>query len=53
LIRTRENVRKKLSQSSSESASACRKFDREQRQKLRMPEQKKQSDKQQQLADVS
>jgi hypothetical protein len=52
LIRARENVRKKLSQSNSQSASACRKFDREQRQKLRMPEKKKQQDKQQQVADL-
>ena len=52
LIRARENVRKKLSQSSSQSASACRKFDREQRQKLRMPEKKKEQDKQQQIADL-
>jgi hypothetical protein len=51
LIATRENLRKVLSQSSSQSASACRKFDREQRQKLRMPEKKKQ-DQQQQLADL-
>jgi len=50
LIRTRENVRQKLSQSS-KCASACRKFDREQRQKLRMPE-KKQEDKEQQVADL-
>jgi hypothetical protein len=40
LIATRENMRKLLNQSSSSSASACRKFDREQRQKLRMPEKK-------------
>ncbi len=52
LIRARENVRKKLSQSNSQSASACRKFDREQRQKLRMPEKKQQQDKQQQVADL-
>jgi hypothetical protein len=52
LIRARENVRKKLSQSNSQSASACRKFDREQRQKLRLPEKKKQQDKQQQVADL-
>lgn len=50
LIRARQNVRKMLSQSSSQSASACRKFDREQRQKLRLPEKKK--DQQQQLADA-
>jgi hypothetical protein len=48
LIRARENVRQKLGQSNSQSASACRKFDREQRQKLRMPEKKK--DQQQQVA---
>jgi hypothetical protein len=51
LIAARENLRKLLSQSNSQSASACRKFDREQRQKLRMPEKKKQ-DQQQQLADL-
>ncbi len=47
LIMARENLRKKLSQSS--SSAACRKFDREQKQKLRLPEQKKQ-EQQQQLA---
>ena len=52
LIRARENVRQKLNQSSSQSASACRKFDREQRQKLRMPEKKKPQDKEQQVADL-
>jgi len=52
LIRARENLRKLLKQSSSQSASACRKFDREQRQKLRMPEKKKGQDKQQQVADL-
>ncbi len=51
LIRTRENVRQKLSQSS-QCASACRKFDRQQRQKLRMPEKKKPQDQQQQVADL-
>ncbi len=50
LIRARQNMRKMLGQSSSQSAAACRKFDREQRQKLRMPEKKK--DQQQQLADA-
>lgn len=49
LIRARENVRKMLNQSSNPSASACRKFDRQQKQKLRLPE-KKQQDQQQQLA---
>lgn len=49
LIRARENMRQKLNQSSSPSASACRKFDRQQRQKLRLPEKKK-SDQQQQLS---
>lgn len=49
LIETRKNLRKLLNQSQSQSASACRKFDRQQRQKLRMPE-KKQQDKQEQLA---
>ncbi len=37
LITARQNLRKKLSQSSSKSASACRKFDRAQSQKLRRP----------------
>ncbi len=50
LIRARQNVRQKLSQSNSQSASECRKFDRQQRQKVRMPEKKK--DQQQQLADA-
>lgn len=50
LIRARQNVRKMLSQSSSQSAAECRKFDREQRQKLRLPEKKK--DQQQKLADA-
>jgi hypothetical protein len=49
LIAARENVRKILNQANSQSASACRKFDRQQRQKLRLPEKKK-SDQQQQLA---
>ncbi len=47
LIMARENLRKKLSNSS--SSAECRKFDREQKQKLRLPEQKKQ-DQQKQLA---
>jgi hypothetical protein len=51
LIRARENLRKILKQSNSQSSSACRNFDRQQRQKLRMPEKKK-SDQQQQLADA-
>jgi hypothetical protein len=51
LIAARENLRKILKQSNSQSSSQCRKFDREQRQKLRMPEKKKQ-DQQQQLADA-
>jgi hypothetical protein len=51
LIHARENLRKMLKQSSSQSASACRKFDRQQRQKLRMPE-KKPDDQQQQLANA-
>ena len=38
LIKARANIRKFLSQSS--SASACRKFDQEQRQKLRLPPKK-------------
>ncbi len=50
LIRARQNMRKMLSQSSSQSAAECRKFDREQRQKLRLPEKKK--DQQQKLADA-
>lgn len=49
LIDARQNLRKLLKQSNSQSASACRKFDRQQRQKLRMPE-KKQEDQQQQVA---
>ena len=49
LISARENLRKKLNQADSQCASACKKFDREQRQKLRMPEKKK-TDKQQQVA---
>lgn len=51
LIRARENLRKILKQSNSQSSSACRNFDRQQRQKLRMPEKKK-TDQQQQLADA-
>lgn len=51
LIHSRKNLRNMLKQSSSQSASACRKFDRQQRQKLRMPE-KKPDDKQQQLANA-
>ncbi len=45
LIAARENLRKMLKQSSSSSASACRKFDRAQAQKLRRPPEKE--DKQQ------
>ncbi|HEV3449252.1 MAG TPA: hypothetical protein VG099_31740 [Gemmataceae bacterium] len=37
LIKARQNIRKLLSQSSSSSASQCRKFDQEQNQKLRPP----------------
>jgi Domain of unknown function (DUF4175) len=37
LIAARQNLRKMLKQSSSSSASACRKFDRQQSQKLRRP----------------
>lgn len=51
LIHARENLRKILKQSNSQSSSACRNFDRQQRQKLRMPEKKK-SDQQQQLAEA-
>lgn len=49
LVKARENLRKKLNQSQSQSASQTKKFDRQQRQKLRLPEQKNQ-DQQQQLA---
>ncbi len=49
LIRARENLRTMLKQSNSQSASTQRKFDRQMRQKLRMPK-KKQSDQQEQLA---
>ncbi|MEJ7592914.1 MAG: hypothetical protein WKF77_15305 [Planctomycetaceae bacterium] len=49
LIRARENFRTMLKQSNSQSASTQRKFDRQMRQKLRMPK-KKQSDQQEQLA---
>jgi hypothetical protein len=49
LIRARENLRKLLNQSNSQTASAQRQFDRQQRQKLRMPK-KKPSDQQEQLA---
>lgn len=41
LIKARQNLRQLLKQSSSSQASACRKFDREQKQKLRTQEQKK------------
>ncbi len=37
LISARQNLRKKLNQNSSSQASACRKFDRQQAQKLRRP----------------
>lgn len=47
LVKARENLRQKLNQSS--CASECQKFDRQQEQKLRMPE-KKEQDKQQQVA---
>lgn len=50
LIRARQNVRKMLSQPNSQQASECRKFDRQQRQKLRTPEQVK-KDREQQLAE--
>lgn len=50
LIDARKNLRQILKQSNSQSASACRKFDRRQRQKLRMPEKKQPEDQQQQLA---
>jgi len=51
LIRARQNMRKMLSQSNSQAAAECRKFDRQQRQKLRTPEQVE-KDRQQQLADA-
>lgn len=47
LVKARENLRQKLNQSS--CASECQRFDRQQEQKLRMPE-KKEQDKQQQVA---
>jgi len=50
LIRARQNIRRMLSNSSSPSASACRKFDRQMRQKLRTPEELK-KDRQQQLSE--
>jgi hypothetical protein len=46
LIKARENVRKKINQS--ECKSQCQKFDREQKQKLRLPEKKKQDEEQKQ-----
>lgn len=49
LIKARENVRQKLNQSP--SSSQCQKFDKAQRQKLRMPE-KKEQDKQKELAEA-
>jgi chemotaxis protein histidine kinase CheA len=49
LIKGRENVRKKINQSPSQSQ--CQKFDREQKQKLRLPE-KKQQDEQQKQAEA-
>jgi hypothetical protein len=49
LIKSRENLRQMLSQSS--SASQSQKFDRQQQQKLRKPE-KKQEDQQQQVAEA-
>jgi DNA repair exonuclease SbcCD ATPase subunit len=48
LIKARQNIRKLLSQSSSSSASACRKFDQEQKQKLRPP--KKEGNEKERLA---
>lgn len=50
LIRARQNIRKMLSQSNSQ-ASDCRKFDKQQRDKLRTPEQRRQ-DQQQKLAEA-
>ncbi len=50
LIRARQNIRQKLSESSS-SSSACRTFDRQQQQKLRKPEQPK-KDQNQQLTEL-
>jgi hypothetical protein len=51
LVRARRNLRQMLTPPNSQSASACRKFDRQQKQKLRTPEQKEQ-DRQQQLAEA-
>ncbi len=50
LVRARQNIRRMLSNSSSPTASACRKFDRQMRQKLRTPEEVK-KDRQQQLSE--
>ncbi len=51
LIRARENLRTMLKQCKSPSASAQRKFDRQMRQKLRMPK-KDPSDQQEQVAQI-
>jgi hypothetical protein len=51
LIRARENLRTMLKQCNSPSASAQRKFDRQMRQKLRMPK-KDPSDQQEQVAQI-
>lgn len=48
LIKARENVRTKISQSPSQSQ--CQKFDRQQKQKLRLPEKKQQDEQQKQAA---
>lgn len=50
LIRARKNIRQRLSPANSSSATACRQFDRQQRQKLRTPEELKKQ-KQQELAE--
>jgi hypothetical protein len=51
LISARQNLLKQLNQSSG-SASQCRKFDRQQKQKLRQPEKPKHPDEQEKLAEA-
>lgn len=52
LILARQNLRQILKQSSSQQASQCRNFDRQQMQKLRPPEPKKSEQPQQQLSQL-
>ena len=47
LVRARKNMRQMLSMSSGSSASQCRSFDQQQRQKLRSPQEKKRQQEQQ------